>query len=124
VEGRVQLNLPKEIWGKKITIYGGRYYSHEGGTESRFCRRMDALLLAAHECGAQQARDSPPGLYVATAAGKEYIQMVKPFRRPPLAEWEDFESRKEAIRKQIKARMGVIYEQLLRWPHEPFEVQQ
>jgi hypothetical protein len=72
--------LPADIWKKKdFKVYVGYNYSHEHGTESLFCHRMDAALLAAHELGARPATDSPPGVHVVTASGKEYLRMLPPF---------------------------------------------
>jgi hypothetical protein len=105
-------------------VHGGLNYSHEGGTESPFSRRLDALLLAAHEVGGTPAGDSPPGLYVASAAGREYLKMLKPFQKSPLTGWEDFVSARKAITAAIQARTDVIYQQLLSWPEVPFESQQ
>jgi hypothetical protein len=85
---------------------------------------MDALLLAAHELGGKRARDNPPGVHIVTAAGREYLKMVKPFQKSPLAEWEDIGSARAAIKIDIQARTDVIYEQLLRWPHVLFRSQQ
>jgi hypothetical protein len=116
--------LSRKIWGKAIVVYGGVKYSHEGGTESPFCHRTDAMLLAAHELGGGPARDSPPGVYIVTAAGREYLKMLKPFQKSPLTEWEDFFNARKAIRAAIRARADVIYEQLLRWPDVAFGSQQ
>jgi hypothetical protein len=122
-KGQVQLALSRTIWGSSIIIYGGVKYSHEGGTESPFCRRTDALLLAAHELGGTPAKDTPPGVSIATAAGREYLKMLKPFQKSPLAESEDVASARAEIKAAIRARADVIYEQLLRWPQVQFEPQ-
>jgi hypothetical protein len=101
--------LPKGIWQKKTNVYAGANYSHEGGTESLFCHRMDALQLAAHELEARPARDSPPGVHVVTAAGRDYFKMLKPFQKSPLAEWEDLACARAAIKIDIQARTDEIY---------------
>jgi hypothetical protein len=85
---------------------------------------MDALLLAAHELGGTPAGDSPPGHHIATAAGREYLKMLKPFQKSPVAQLEDKASARKAITAAIQARADVIYEQLLKWPEVPFESQQ
>jgi hypothetical protein len=74
--------------------------------------------------GARPARDSPPGVYIVTAAGREYLKMLKPFQKSPLTEWEDKASAQKAITAAIRARADVLYEQLLRWPEVPFGSQQ
>jgi hypothetical protein len=102
-------------------VWGGCNYSHEGGTESLFCHRMDALQLAAHELGARPAKDSPPGVHIVTAAGREYLKMLKPFQKSPLAEGGGAGT---GITRDIQALGDVIYEQLLRWPNVQFGFQQ
>jgi hypothetical protein len=122
--GEVKVTLPADIWGKRCKVYIGYNYSQDGGIESLFCHRMDAALLAAHELGGRQAKDSPPGVHVVTGAGKEYLKTLAPFQVSPLADGQDVASARKVIKKDIRARTDDNYEQLLRWPHIPFEQQQ
>jgi hypothetical protein len=110
------LALP--IKGRQFAVNGG-CYSKDGGTGSLFHYRRDALQLAAHELGARPARDSPPGVHVATAAGKEYLSKIRPFQKSKLTESEDVAQAIKILQQDIEFRMVEIYEQLLNWPQAP-----
>jgi hypothetical protein len=112
----VQLRV--RIKGVSFTLYGG-WYSQEGGTESPFHVRRDALQLAAHELGAKRAKTSPRGVYINTAAGKEFFSNMRPFQKSKLAEWEDTAEAIKVITQDIELRTEEIYEQLLKWPQSP-----
>jgi hypothetical protein len=105
--------------GRVYSVNGG-YYSQEGGAESLLHYRQDALQLAAHELGGKQARTTPPGIHIVTAAGKEYFSRLRPFQKSKLTEWEDTEQAIAIIQQDIEFRMEEIYEQLLKWPQSSF----
>jgi hypothetical protein len=106
------------INGREYWVYGG-CYSEEGGGESLFYIQRDALQLAAHELGWKQAKSSPPGVYVLTAAGKDFFSRLEPFQKSKLPESEDIAQAFDVIKQDVEFRMMEIYEQLLKWPQSP-----
>jgi hypothetical protein len=115
---KVHVQLGITVKGRRCKLYGG-YYSTEGGTESQYHLRRDALQLAAHELGGKRAMDSPRGVHIVTAAGKDFFSKLRPFQRSKLNEWEDTEEAAETLKQDIEFRMVEIYQQLLKWPQSP-----
>jgi hypothetical protein len=115
---RPRVILAVSIKERRFNVHGG-YWSQDGGAESQFHYRRDALQLAAHELGGRRAKSSPPGVYVVTAAGKEYFSRLRPFQQSPITEWQDTAEAITTLKQDIEFRMMEIYEQLLKWPKSP-----
>jgi hypothetical protein len=113
-----KVSLTLYMKGTCKTAYGG-FFSQEGGTESPFHVRRDALLLAAHELGGRPGHNSKRGVSVTTAAGKDFLSKLEPFQKSKLNEWEDTAQAIGTLKQDIELRMVEIYEQLLEWPQSP-----
>jgi hypothetical protein len=112
------VQLAIRIKGRTHQVYGGKY-SQEGGADSLFHFRRDALQLAAHELGGRPAKTVPRGMYVVTAAGKDFFSKLRPFQESKVAEYRNIAQATETLKQDIEFRMVEIYEQLLKWPQSP-----
>jgi hypothetical protein len=104
--------------GTFCLVYGG-IYSTEGGADSLFHLRRDALQLAAHELGGKRAKSRGRGVTIVSAAGRHFLSKLRPFQKSKLAEWEDTAQAMQTLKQDIEFRMVEIFEQLLKWPQSP-----